>query len=450
MLWRSGNLSSGAISNPQGTSKTNANELHPHPMKKSILLVAGLAAAAFTTQSSAADLVIRLTGSSAFRSLADTKIVGLGFTRVAGLSNGTWVNYQKVTNTPNSGDKTILKTNWSGSVAGIKTVATSDTTVPFLPDAFTNGGAATNSGNATDTGTAPDIAFSDVFQSSTLYTTPTLSKSKVGVVQFRAVTNADSPITKVNYQQLRALFTTSTGLPLSSFTGNTFDAGTKVYGIGRDPDSGTRITFLAETGIGANSTVVHWHPKASASVTDACEALVPWEPSTAFGTTFAEGNGGYASGGTLAGVMRLKTGASNGLGGVKVGPSGPATANNTPDYSTALTATAAPCYFISFAGLSDVATILGAANATGAPGHVLTIENNDSDISSTTQLSADVMNGLNTMWGYEWMYHNGLTGDKLQFFTDLASAVSSTANAGVSLADMKVQRLIDGGVILPK
>jgi hypothetical protein len=405
-------------------------------MKKSITLLAGLAAAAISTQASAADLVVRFTGSSAFRTLVDTKLTaaspsGLGYTRQAGAAGSTYQVYTKVTDTPNTGDKTIITTSWTGSVAGIKTVASGDGTVNFLPtDSTVSAPVLTPTPNFTPVQAIPDIAFSDVFQSSTLYTTPALTKTKVGVVQFRALTNYGSPITKVNYQQLRALFSTSTGLPLSVFTGNSADT-TKVYGIGRDPDSGTRITLLAESGIGANSTVTHWQPHVSATATTTIDTLIPWPVSTAFGVTFDEGNGGFASGGDLAKIMRYDTSSVSVSGG-----------------------TAAPCYFISFAGTSDANTVIAAHNpptTVGAgPGKILTIENADADGASLATLASDIAQGKNPMWSYEWCYHNGLTGDKATLYTDLTTLMAGSQNGGLGLADMKVQRLIDGGTILPK
>lgn len=406
------------------------------------ILLACLTAAALTTTAPAADLVIRLTGSSAFRGLVDTKLTaaspaGLGFTRQAGASGSSFQVYTQTTNSPNPGDKTIVKTSWSGSVGGIKTVASADTTVPFLPNTSTI--ASPVLADATDTGTAPDIAFSDVRQETTLYTSPALVKTKVGIVQFRAITNYNSPITKVNYQQLRVLFGTSTGVPLSSFVPGASST-TMVYGIGRDPDSGTRITLLAESGIGANSTVTHWSPSTttydgngnvvstvSGISGNSIIALEPWPKSTAFGVTFQIGNGGYSSGGSLAQAMRYDTSAVS----VSGGP-------------------AAPCYFISFASTGDAATCISPTGVGAGPGHILTIENNDSDIASTTQLSQDIANGLNTMWSYEWCYHNSLpAGGKLDFYTAITSLMASSANGGISLSDMKVHRLTDGGPILP-
>lgn len=474
-------------------------------MKKSITLLAGLAAAAISTQASAADLVVRFTGSSAFRGLVDTKLTaaspaGLGYTRQAGASGSTYQVYTKVTNTPNTGDKTIITTSWTGSVAGIKTVASGDGTVNFLPtDSTVAAPVLTPVANFTPVQAVPDIAFSDVFQSSTLYTTPTLTKTRVGIVQFRALTNfgkggvfttaaastsgattitvadatgvevgmtvtsatagfasgtkvtaisgadltlsvattadiasgvsvsiGSNPITKVNYQQLRALFSTSTGLPLSVFTGNSADTA-KVYGIGRDPDSGTRITLLAESGIGANSTVTHWQPHVSTTNTNAIDTMIPWPISSAFGVTFDEGNGGYASGGDLAKIMRYSTSSVAVSGG-----------------------TAAPCYFISFAGTGDASTVIAASGVGAGPGKILTIENADADGASLATLASDIAQGKNPMWSYEWCYHNGLTGDKAQLYTDLTTLMAGSQNGLLGLADMKVQRLIDGGTILPK
>ena len=118
------------------------------------------------------------------------------------------------------------------------------TDVKWLPDVGT-GGVVAGSGNsetlAAVDGIPADIAFSDCYQSSTVFKTPALTDVVFGVVQFRMVTNYGvagvNPITSISYQQARALFTSANGLPLSMFTGNSADT-TKVYGS-YWPDGGT-------------------------------------------------------------------------------------------------------------------------------------------------------------------------------------------------------------------
>lgn len=122
---------------------------------------------------------------------------------------------------------------------------------------------------------------SDVFQSSTPFTSPSLTAASgngtsfVGVVPFVFVVNADwaganagqgAGALNVTPQLARDLWVNGY-MPLALFTGNHSDEGTFVFALGRDNDSGTRLTAFAETGIGVFSTVSQWQPTFGGSVT---------------------------------------------------------------------------------------------------------------------------------------------------------------------------------------
>jgi hypothetical protein len=412
-------------------------------------LLAGLAAVAVTTSASAADIVIRLTGSTAFRALTHTSLVaatptGLGFTQTAytgitatgtaSASGAKYAIYEKGT----SPNKITLKTSWTGSVGGIQAVAEQRTDVKWLPDVGTSsvvGGSANNESLAATDGIPADIAFSDSYQSSTVFKTPTLTDTVFGVVQFRMVTNYGvggvNPITSINYQQARALFSSNSGLPLSMFTNNPADTA-KVYGIGRDPDSGTRITFLAESGIGANTSVIHWSPTSAGGTVSGISgnnitALEQWPASTLFGINYAVGNGGYASGGDLSKVMRFDTSAVSVNGG-----------------------TAAPCYFIAFVGKSDADAVLAVTGVGAGPGKVIPFANQDSNALTSAQVADSMKNGTNPLWSYQHAMHNGLTGDKLQFYTDMTTLLTTANSSNIVYGQMQVERIGDGGTITAK
>jgi hypothetical protein len=277
-----------------------------------------------------------------------------------------------------------------------------------------------------------DIAFSDAYQSSTPFTSPVLTDEIIGVVQFRMVTNygvgGSNPITSMTYQQARALFTSSNGMPLSFFTGNATDSSTRVYGIGRNPDSGTRVTFLAETGIGVASTVVHWLPTFSGN---AITNIVPWPAETLFGINYAVGNSGYVSGGDLSRIMRYDT--SN------------VSVNGQP---------AAPCYFVAFIGKSDAATVLAAHNppsTVGAgPGKIIRLNNEDNNSLTSAQIATSIELGQNPLWSYQHVMHNGLTGEKLTFYTELTTLLKIIPSSDIALDDMQVERTGDGETITAK
>jgi hypothetical protein len=386
-----------------------------------------------------ADDSVRLTGSTAFRALTHTALTaatptGLGFTQVAftgtSASGAKYAIYERGI----SPNKTTLKTSWTGSAGGVQAVVQQRTDLKWLPDVGTSGVVA-GSGNAealaaTD-GIAADIAFSDSYQASTPFPFPTLTDTIVGVVQFRMVTNygvaGANPITSMSYQQARALFTSATGLPLSFFTGNAADT-TRVYGVGRNADSGTRITFLSETGVGANASVIHWQPATSGT---AVTSLAQWPAETLFDINYAAGNSGYESGGDLARIMRYDTSSVS----VSGGP-------------------AAPCYFVALVGKSDAATVLAAHNPPstvgGGPGKIIKLNNEDTNALNSAQIADSIKNGQNPLWSYLHMLHNGITGSKLTFYSDLGNLLKVANSSDIVLSQMRVERTGDGETITAK
>src|SRR5262249_26974053 len=140
----------------------------------------------------------------------------------------------------------------------------------------------------------------------------------VGIVPFKFVASDDAPASASNMtsQIARALFSTGK-VPLSMWTGAATGHGVHAFAIGRDIDSGTRLTTLAETGLGALAVVKQYEPlKNGARATTngtgtngdniAIAALTSadlWPPETINGIPEVTGNGGYNSGGTVALVL---------------------------------------------------------------------------------------------------------------------------------------------------
>jgi hypothetical protein len=396
-------------------------------MKNKIALLAGLAAVAFSTPAFA-DVTIRITGSTAMRSqVHSTLTTGLGFNTDAWTANSassassaSFHIYSKGT----SPDKTTIKTSWSGSVAGIQAVAQNLTTLKWLPDGTT--GTALNATTTPQVEAVPaDIAFSDVWQNASVFNTPTLSDTIVGVVQFRWVTNEGSPITNITPQQARVLYS-SGELPLSFFTGNTTDVATKVYAFGRDPDSGTRVTAFAEPGLGTNPTVVQYKPTVSSG---AMTEIYPYPATTLFGIPLVTGNSGESSGSTLASFMGA-TSAS-----VPVRASTGFTTGQVP---------AAQIYAIAPLGTSDAATAVTAG--------AINIAYNGVNPAVGAPLANAIKNGSYHFWSYLHCMHNGLndTEGKLSFYNTLTSTLITTDAGGIKLSEMAVQRFSDGGNIFLK
>lgn len=367
-------------------------------IKKSVLLAAISLAAA---SSGNAQTVIDITGSTAGRSAVHNAIRSV-------LSNETFVyngsNFNGASKTLFKGDiggtPVIVRTSWSGSAAGVRDVAQNNGSVWFANTSIdtnslnnTNVNLANNSANTvTDT---PEIAYSDVFQSSTIYGSPTLTDDKAGIIPFKFFASADAPSTLTNITSLQARSLFGAGyIPLAVFTGNSSDQATYVYSTGRDPESGTRITGMAEIGYGVFGAVQHNQP---AITSGAVTALIPWPAGT-----YAEGNGGYTSGSNVKTALEAN-GFGNGFG------------------------------LISFTGPSDWSTAAKELSYNG--------------VSYSTD---NVKQGKYTFWGYlHQMKHNSLAGTANTFYASLLTAVRADTSWLVKTVDMNVERSSDGGLINP-
>jgi hypothetical protein len=273
------------------------------------------------------------------------------------------------------------------------------------------------------------------------------------------MTNDGSPITNVTAQQFRAL--AAAGLqPLSMFTGNASDA-TNVFLTGRNDGSGTRTTYLAETGAGITTLIKQYLVVDSTSTAIKAIQEVPAggvnnpfhadmtayvngggnitqlaaNASTVWGQN-VDGNGGYSSGSTLRTDMG-KTGAS----GVTVFSAG---GNNT--YGETVRAD-----LVTWLSLND------AVNARAAGAIVCGYNGVKLDgFSSNGTMSADdkakVTNGLYTAWSYQQMYRrNDITaGDAKTVYDAIKSNIGANlAAAGIPTGDMAAFRSFDGGTVAP-
>ena len=296
-------------------------------MKSIKPLLAGIAAIA-AVSTAQADTVVHITGSTAFRAATIAAIEnvmgGAGNFKAAyaGTSGGeaaaTYVVLRgSIASLPAAGVVTV-KCTWTGSVGGVKTVVQNiDITQTTAPNGWmsatnlpaTNTVLAVASPSYTlDTGTFPgetlkaDVTMSDSLQVSTGFTSTTLTQTQVGVVPFEWVANNGSPAALNNITPLLAQALLSGGMPLSQFTANLADA-VAVYAVGRDFDSGTRLSCLAETGVGIFGSVQHVQPTISGTAGAAGSSITTlklWPAATVLGQSFSIGQSGFASGGTLA------------------------------------------------------------------------------------------------------------------------------------------------------
>jgi len=374
------------------------------------LLGLGLAASA------SAATEIRLTGSTAFRSSIHTAILAkMGssatYAYIGTSSVGVGGSNQAIFTGTIDGQAVIVKTAWSGSADGIHKVA-SGTTVAYLSNSTTQSSSGTPS---VPTGTeqlVPTAAFSDVYQGSTVYTTPTLTDTIVAIAPFKWIASASAPtsLTNITPQLVQALYGAGT-LPLALFTGNAADQGTTVYALGRDPDSGTRITAFAEAGLGPFAGVVQYVPTINGS-----------NEVTAFNPTPANPTNGWVLG---------NTGASSG------------SALSTQLKATSTTQNAV---MIGYLGLSDASNaILGGAKELTYNGVAYSADN-------TRQ-------GKYTFWCYEHLlYPSSLSGIAKNIVDSIgvqlntvpgAAGISAVQGTPGAAGSFDVYRPTDGATVVP-
>jgi hypothetical protein len=355
---------------------------------------------------------IDITGSTAGRAAVSASILSIlsNDTYVASGSNVNNATFALYRGTLGATPVTIT-TSWSGSAAGVRDVAQGNAVWVINNSAFANGalnnGTVSNLGNGAGNNTAglvqavPEIAYSDVFQSSTIYTAPVLSDDFAGIIPFKFYASVDAPAGLVNLWPNVAQKLWGTGyVPLALLTGSTLaaDKTTYAFATGRDPESGTRITCMAEIGYGVFNNVQQYQPTI---VSGAVTALTLWPAGT-----YVEGNGGYSSGSSV---------------------------------KTAVSANA-------FGNSKGLISYLGSSDWVASPGVAKELTYNG------VSYSADnVIEGKYTFWGYlHQMKQTSLSGTPLTFYNSLLTAVQSDTSWLVKNSQMQVQRTADGGLISPK
>ncbi len=352
----------------------------------------GLLATVAAAPSLLADVNIYLTGSTAFRSAVITTVAAMydaGATVNADNSPASKANHATYSGTMTAlygGQIVNVYMSWSGSVEGVQAV-TAGANQSFLPV----GNVLNTTNNNYSVSTPADFALSDVFQSTTPYSSPVLNQATVsgapgiGVVPFTFMHNnstAANSITNITHQQAITLLANGQ-MSLRFWTGSSSDQGTMVSLVGRYPLSGTRYTIQADTGYGARS------------VSDLWELIG--------GVWTDVGDAGYSSGGSVA----------TDLG---------ATVNNGPA--------------IGYLGTSDAAT------AAGLGATYISYEGVPYSVTAVTE-------GTYSLWGYEHLYWKGtLDANHTTFKNAFATNIQSNFGvAGIAISLMKVSRGGDGGAI---
>jgi len=410
-----------------------------------------------------ADVIFHITGSTAFRAGCVTEIQNAinGSATIApqAYDNSTYTSANNLLWTGSNGTlgNYTIKASFNGSGAGVQLVSGS-LAIPFISNTE-SGLVAVPTVATTDDVSVPDAAMSDVFQATTgfLGNVPTylplgtngggsgtkqnhtysaLTDNEVAIVTFKPMASASFPqgtgTTFVDYtgtfnvssysmrnQVFNATWSNGSTL-LSLYTGGTADEASVVWATGRNQDSGTRMTYLAEDGYGVNNPVTQYFPTVTSGTVT---AVNEYSITTINGiSTLDLGNGGESSGGTVRGYLAYPF------------------ESGTAGYAAALTnGTNGHGYFMTVLGTADSASVASAAIELPYDGTYFT--------------DTGVQEGSYSLWSYEHEFlRPGLAGTGLTFANSLAhdiktAATSNLANAGLAASLMQVSRPGDGGQI---
>lgn len=332
---------------------------------------------------------VRLTGSTAFRASVHNALLSImsGETYAYGGNDGTFANAaHAIFHGTIGGEAVIVKTSWSGSVGGIQALDSPASLVTNFINSSVIGTAGGLGGQAATVDEEAEIAMSDVFQGSTVFQNTELIDTVVAVVPFKILSGKGAPASLTNITSLSFQALYSAGkVPLALVTGQNADRTTKLYAMGRDNSSGTRLTTLADTGLGALSTVIQYSFDGA--------------------TYLSQGNGGYTSGGNVRTALSA-------------------------------TATGALGYNIAYIGLSD---------SVGA----LTAGAKELSYNGVTYSATAVAEGSYTLWGYQHLFTREDIGEvENDVATALAnSLIANPGSSGLLLSTMGVTRLAEGAPI---
>ena len=398
-------------------------------MNKNILL--GAIAALTIASASAEDIYI--SGATAYRGTANNAIKAFVEARSGSISSSnnatlTSATLLKASFTTNSVVHNIY-VRWTGSEGGIQSCAgprsgSNAVTVNFYNTNVASGLQSGSTNNAKVT----DIAFSDTYQATSLYAKKfagvAYSTLKgytgsgdgiVGVNQFAFITGSNNPASNITSMQARTLCANG-NVPTALLTGNRAHDGTGSYLVGRNSDSGTRLSVLGEVGYGANTKPQQYRVNSKSSI-----ELFPAE--TINGLALNLGESGYSSGSTVGEVFTL--------------------AANYPLNDDVLgDGTFSSNYIIGYAGAGDA--LANSSAHTRANIKVLSFN-------GVPFTMDNIKNGTYSLWTYEHLYYNAAASSLAQAVArSIGTAclnTASAANAAVKMTDMAAERSGDAAPV---
>ena len=431
-------------------------------MKKTILAATAASLMAFSAQ---ADTIIHITGSTAFRAstiaaiqntLGGAAAVKSAFSTTSGSSisgSNRAILQGSIASLPAAGVVTV-KCSWSGSTGGIKTVvqnipvttwpalANLNTAVAGTPLSLTD--ATMTYGLESGESDLADVTMMDSSQATTGFTTPALTVQRVGVIAFEWVAGSGSPASLDNMTPLLARAVLGGGAPLSQFSGVATDAD-RVYAVGRNFDSGTRLSCLAETGVGVFGGVQHVEATVTGTVGTAGSSinnLRLYHAETVLSQAFGVGQSGYSSGSFVADLLATQ---------------GSVTASTTvtiPEEELI----DGPGYLVGYVGRSDAqraTKTTGGGTARRMKWNGFAIANGPISAAGVPASYNDnlITEGLYQLWEYQNLGYRSTFGTSNANGKSVADLIANRiktvdgAISGTLLSTMHVTKTLEGGVI---
>ncbi|MCW5558467.1 MAG: hypothetical protein KIT22_11635 [Verrucomicrobiae bacterium] len=280
------------------------------------------------------------------------------------------------------GQTVTIRAFYNGANAGIQDL-TQNRNVEFLQSA--------TPGDTNVVRLQADIAFSSVFQRSTVFTTPVLEDLRFGVtpVFFLKSSSAPAGLTNITSQQYRTLAANG-AVPGWFLTGNTNDTDL-IYFINRDPTAGQRTITQRENGFNGSPIFYNWDAALGQFVVD-------------------------LTGRTSTQIRDL------------LPISGPA---------------------ISYLTGVDAIRVNGGANILAHNGKRSTV----GDYSAVANDHSPVITGQYTQWGYEHIFNRPTASANVKAFRDrLIQAIDvdlETSAFSIPISKLKVERAAEGGPVSP-
>lgn len=380
-------------------------------MKLFKTLAAGLLASMLAYTASA-QTTIRIIGAQVFRAPVHNAIENIlqaGYTvgqSGTGISTSLQAVFTGTTQAIYGGYPVVIKTTFGTSTSAVRAVATGTAVTTFLSGSYTGI-------NLTDlvSSTGADVCLSGEFQATTIFPTPALSDTIVGVAPYVWVKNAGAPSTLTNITACaaRSLFTQGY-FWMNQLSGIDTDDTTPVLLIGRDEGASSRECLLDEIGLGAQQDVINQYQlkiQGTAGPTGTVLSGSLYPAATTDGIPYPIGHSGYTT------------------------------------FSSEDAALATPGSFAAFGGYA-----VGYSGVTDAATAGLTTLSWNG-VSYTPDA---VTNGSYTYWSYcHWMYQPSYAGIGQIVANQIGGQICSTTAAatfGISISSMTIHRTADGGTII--